>query len=233
MTDDPLRKHMRGLAGDFGDRGDALGWFDELYRDAKGEAAAIPWARLAPSRLLVDWLTAREADVRGRRVLVVGCGLGDDAQAVAARGAAVTAFDLSPTAIDWCRRRFPDSRVEFVVANLLDAPPAWRGAFDLVVEINTLQAMPVALREPAAAALASFLAPAGTLLIICRARDDGQTVEGPPWPFTSAEIAAIGGGQLEQVSFLDLLDNEDPPVRRFVVEFRTRPTAGLARALHP
>ena len=51
----------------------------------------------------------------------------------------MTAFDLSPTAIEWCRKRFPQSSVKWVVANLLESPAEWRQRFDLVVEINTLQ----------------------------------------------------------------------------------------------
>lgn len=43
------------------------------------------------------WLCAQ--DLQGRRVLVVGCGFGDDALRLAKRGAVVSAFDLSPDSL--------------------------------------------------------------------------------------------------------------------------------------
>jgi 2-polyprenyl-3-methyl-5-hydroxy-6-metoxy-1,4-benzoquinol methylase len=78
-------------------------------------------------------------------VLVTGCGLGDDAEYLAGRGAEVTAIDLSPTAIAWCRERFPESKVCYETANLLE----FSGEFDLTVEIYTLQAMPAEFRSTA------------------------------------------------------------------------------------
>ena len=76
-----------------------------------------------PHEELVRWLDAA-GPLGGRRALVVGCGLGDDAVEVARRGAATTAFDLSPTAVAWCRRRFPDAPVTWTTADLLATPPA-------------------------------------------------------------------------------------------------------------
>ncbi|GGY88116.1 class I SAM-dependent methyltransferase [Pseudoduganella plicata] len=43
-------------------------------------------------------------DLRGRRVLVVGCGFGEDALRLARLGAQVTAFDLSPDSLAIARR---------------------------------------------------------------------------------------------------------------------------------
>jgi hypothetical protein len=37
---------------------------------------------------------------------------------------------------------FPQSAVDYRVADLFDAPSEWRGAFDLVHELYTLQALP-------------------------------------------------------------------------------------------
>ena len=62
-------------------------------------------------------------------------------------GFRVTAFDLSPRAIAWARPRFP--QVEFMAADLFAPPPDWNGAFDLVHECYTLQALPDAPRADA------------------------------------------------------------------------------------
>ena len=70
---------------------------------------------------------------------MVGCGLGYDAEFLAGRGFAVTAFDLAPTAIAGAKRLYPDSRVTYLAADLLDLPAAWAGGFDLVVEADTVQ----------------------------------------------------------------------------------------------
>lgn len=69
-----------------------------MYSAAGEDLAALPWASLKPFPLLVEWLDGPGAEVGGE-ALVVGTGLGDDAEELARRGFAVTAFDLSPTAI--------------------------------------------------------------------------------------------------------------------------------------
>jgi 2-polyprenyl-3-methyl-5-hydroxy-6-metoxy-1,4-benzoquinol methylase len=103
---------------------------------------SVPWAAPAPSPHLLDWLDGGFVELSGRKVLVIGCGLGDDAEAVATRGAMVTAFDIAPSAIAAARRRFPASLVCYEVADLLQPPAAWHGEFDLIVEIGTLQVLP-------------------------------------------------------------------------------------------
>jgi len=95
----------------------------------------------------------------------------DDAEELARRGLDVTAFDIAPTAIQWCRRRFPQSRVHYQVADLLNPPLEWTGAFDLVLESYTLQVLPPTLRGRAMQSLAGCLAERGRLLLICRGRE--------------------------------------------------------------
>ncbi len=96
-----------------------------------------------------------------RRVLVVGCGLGDDAEYLSKLGANVTAFDLSQTAIDWCHQRFPDSKVNYQAVDLFTAPADWKLSFDLVVEIYTIQALPANIRPHAIESIGNFVAPNG------------------------------------------------------------------------
>src|SRR5215468_11492444 len=125
------RRYARQLAAESIARGDPTGWFEPLYAAAEQRATTVPWADLAPYPGLVSAL----AGVPGRgRALVIGCGLGDDAEHVASLGFATVAFDVSPTAVDAARRRFPCSTVEYVHADLLSPPQSWVGAFDLVVE---------------------------------------------------------------------------------------------------
>lgn len=204
-------------------------WFDAVYRDAAGDAGAVPWAALRPNPMMVSWLNAEAPGLvrPGSRVAVVGCGLGDDVAELAGRGYDVIGFDISPTAVDWARRRFPHLAASFLQADLLALPARLLRRFDLVVEIYTLQALPPALREEAAHAVASLAGSKGYVLAICRARDESELLEtlpGPPWPLTARELA----GLMEAAGFHpvraidDFLDDETPPVRRLRAVFARR-----------
>jgi SAM-dependent methyltransferase len=209
------RDEVRRLATESIARGDATGWFEELYQRAGGSWDRIPWADLAPNPYLIEWLATGEADDCGRACLVVGCGLGDDAEALAARGFDVVAFDVSATAIEGCRARFPKSRVEYVVADALAPPAEWTGRFGLVFESYTLQVLPPPARRLATAALASLVAPGGLLLVLCRARERDEPAGQLPWPLTRDELYAFRDHGLRERGFESFFDREDPPVRRF------------------
>jgi len=83
------RERARELASDFIERGNPLGWFEPLYREARTNWALVPWADLAPN----PHLFALEGG--GKRALKIGCGLGDDAEQLAAWGFDVVAFYIS------------------------------------------------------------------------------------------------------------------------------------------
>jgi SAM-dependent methyltransferase len=180
--------------------------FEEMYAAAGEDLAALPWASLEPFPLLVEWLDGKGAGLDGK-ALVVGTGLGDDAEELRRRGFEVTAFDLSPTAIERARGRFPGSTVDYRVADLLDMPAEWRAAFDLVVEIRTLQSLPIRDPRVAATAIADTVAPGGLLWLFALGRDTHQPGETRPWPVTTAELAVLEAAGLAWESHReDLLD---------------------------
>ena len=207
------RAVARRLAAEAVAAGEPLRWFEQLY--ALGEGA-VPWADRHPSPTLLRLLPS--LDVAGRAVLVVGCGYGDDAALLASAGARVTAFDVSPTAVEECARRYPSYGISWVVGDALAPDPAW--AFDLVVEVNTLQVLPPQERAVAGRALGTCVAPGGALLVIARGREPAEPEGEMPWPLTVAEVEALATGGLVLERFEDLLDDEDPPVRRLVALLR-------------
>jgi len=220
------RDEVRRLARESIARGDAVGWFDELYRRAGEKWDRIPWADLVPNPYLVEWLDRFSVRGPGKPCLVVGCGLGDDAELLAERGFDVVAYDISATAIEGCRARFPASKVEYVVADALEPPVDWIGRFALVFESYTLQVLPPEPRSRALRAIASTVGPKGRLIVLCRAREK-QDPEGElPWPLTRAELDTFGGQGLTEVSVEDFLDRETPPVRRFLALYER----GIAEA---
>jgi SAM-dependent methyltransferase len=216
------RKIAREIARQFIARNDPLGWFEALYRQAGENLDIVPWADLRPNPSFVRWLNRHPVSGAGLSALKVGCGLGDDAEELARRGFRVTAFDISETAIAWCRRRFPGSSVSYRVEDLFVSPPSWREAFDFVLESYTLQVLPADLRPVAAGRIRRFVAPGGRLLVICRGREPGEDPGKMPWPLTRDELLPFAAGELVQEAFEDFTDDEEPPTRRFMAVFRAR-----------
>ncbi len=157
---DQARARARQLAQEFAQRRDATGWFERLYTQAQGNEQAIYWAQMVSNPNLVQWLDRRNVGGKGRRALVIGCGLGDDAEELAHRG------------------------------------------FEVV------------------ACIAGLLAKEGTLLVICRGRSAEEHPGNMPWPLTTEELDVFKSAGLRQVQFEDYLDQEEPPVRRFRVEYQ-------------
>ncbi|HZX94182.1 MAG TPA: class I SAM-dependent methyltransferase [Myxococcales bacterium] len=80
-------------------------------------------------------------DLRGKRILDVGCGEGEDAILLAKLGAIVTGFDVSPGAISVAKRRAEidgvSDRVSFICAPLAEAQLP-QGSFDVIWFDNIL-----------------------------------------------------------------------------------------------
>jgi len=202
------------------DREERLGWFDEVYRNAGDNPDAVPWQNTGPHPGLAYWAeTARD---HGGRAIDVGCGLGENAEFLARLGYAVTAFDLSTSAVDWARKRFPDSSVSYRQADLFALPGEWTAAFDLVNEIYTLQALPADMRQDALARIAALVAPGGRILVVCMGREEGEDPgENPPFPLARAEIERFVRAGLIETAFEDIVLGENE--RRHFIAVYSRP----------
>ena len=216
---DIARERTKAIAAEFGDRGDPLGWFDALYKEAEGNTEKIPWADLEPNIYFREWAEETGLSGDGRTALVVGCGLGDDAKFLDDLGFKVTAFDISPTAIEWARRLYNDEAITFLVADLFDPPKEWYQAFDFVLEIYTIQPLPLEMRPKVIDAIANFVKLDGRLVVITRGREDDEEPVELPWPLSRLDLSRFETNGLRQIDFQIRPGDEDVPAERFVVEY--------------
>jgi SAM-dependent methyltransferase len=207
VTDRDWEEEADRLAARAAADGEPTRWFDELWSAGASDEIDVPWDRSGPHPLLVGHLDGA-VDAAGRRAVVVGAGLGADAEHLAGRGWRTVAFDLAPAAVRLARDRHPGSSVDYRVADLLALPPDLVGAFDLVVEIYTVQALPRSLRTAAVAGVRSLVAPGGEVLVVQVVRDEDTGLdEGPPFLLDRDEMTAFAGDGL----VLDTLDEVANP----------------------
>lgn len=222
MTDEEieLREKIASLAREHVEKGEATAWFEELYKQADGNLDMIPWADLEPNRFFVEWDQKARIKGDGRKALVVGCGLGDEAVYLEERGFVVTAFDISERAIEWAKQVLKDKEIDFLVADLFDPPVEWSGAFDFVIEVYTIQALPLSMREKTIDSISGFVAEGGELVAVQRLRaDHGAEPDGPPWAVSKNELMRFEKSGLTITDFETFFGDEEEPVERFVARF--------------
>lgn len=203
------------------ENGDIFGWFDYIYQSANGDFSKVFWADLEPSPYLVSWLKEKPIQKPNKKACVIGCGVGDDAQALSEFGFEVVAFDISKTAIDLCKKRYPNSKINYMVADLFDYPKEWNGAFDLVYECNTLQVLPDNYRQKAREKMSSLIAKDGYILVSCRSREEGEKEDEIPKPLAKSELDKfVTKDKLTQVSFLDYDDNQVPSIPHYFAVYK-------------
>lgn len=213
MTQESDTQKLRKQISEQMAQGDFTGWFETLYAGANQNADIIPWAHATVHPLLTEWLDTHSIDGTGKRTLVLGSALGDDAEKLADLGFSVTAFDISPSAIAWSKQRFPDTTVDYQVADLFNLPIEWRGQFDFVLEIFTVQALPVNIRTDALRAIPALLNTEGQLLFVCLGREHDDIPQGPPWAISREELKTLEDDGLHIIDAEDFLQHNT--ARRF------------------
>ncbi len=155
--------------------------WEQRYREGD-----VHWDRGQASPPLMQYVSRNPL---AGRVLVPGCGRGNDVAALARAGVDVTGLDIAPTAVREAKARYPDAAERFVVADLFDLAPELRGAFDVVVEHTCLSGMPPEMRVKYRRGVESALKPGGRIIgvwFINPALDAGSA--GPPFPLSVAEL---------------------------------------------
>ncbi|WP_135460262.1 class I SAM-dependent methyltransferase [Mycobacterium sp. DL99] len=169
--------------------------FDALYRgESPGEGiapvATPPWDTKAPSESVIRWQST--GWINGD-VLDVGCGYGDNAVYLAEHGHAVTALDISPTALATAEERATEAGVDvrFAVADSTQLD-GYTGGFDTVIDVGMLHSLDDQGRRRYAAAVHRATRPGATLLLSCFS--DANPVGKDPRPAVSEEtLRAILG----------------------------------------
>ncbi|TDD13249.1 class I SAM-dependent methyltransferase [Kribbella turkmenica] len=212
----------RRIARESLDQDDPTGWFERLYSAALDGTAVVPWDRGAAHPLLMEWAEESQPDGSGKSALIVGAGTGWDAELIADLGYDTTAFDISPSAVEAAQRNHPDSTVRYVTADLFAPPAEWQRAFDLVIEIYTVQALPIELQPAAIKQVGEQVGPGGTLVVIAAARPDDRpddAVEGPPWPLTRATIESFATPDLRLIQVIQSPSPAGPTIQRWRAEY--------------
>lgn len=197
-----MKKPISDIIREAFQSGDYTGWFETAYRNGKP-----PWAKLDAHPHLKAWIEREQPATKGKRAIVVGCGLGDDAEYLAQQGYQVVAFDVSETAIEQCKERFPNSAVEYVTMDLFNAPDAWHGTFDFVFESRTIQALPYTIADKTMHAIANFLTDDAILLVLCHGRLEHETKQGIPWSLSHDDLQPLRDIGLHEANFETLMEN--------------------------
>ena len=215
-----IRDKVNSLATESLKRSQPSWWFDVLYQEAGDDATQVPWAKMQPHPYFQDWLNKFKTLSKNYSILVIGCGLGDDAEALAKLGfSAVTAFDISPHAINWCKKRFPQSSVNYVVADLFNLDSSWQHKFDLVYECRNIQALPLNVRSEVINNIANLVAKDGILLVINRLHDTDKPPEGPPWALSKQEFDLFKKFGLQETKLDTFFEGENKEVTTLRIEY--------------
>ncbi len=153
--------------------------FEAYYREG-----TPPWDIGAPQPEVVKLV--EDGDVIGD-VVDLGCGTGENALFVAARGHRVLGLDGSPTAIEMARRKAEERglSVPFLVADALDLSGVHR-RFETAIDCGLFHVFDEEQRRAYARSLCEVLSPGSTIHVLCFSDEEPP---GPgPYRISEADI---------------------------------------------
>jgi ubiquinone/menaquinone biosynthesis C-methylase UbiE len=160
-----------------------------------------PWMNPYKFPWIMERIEAEAANLRGKKLLEVGCGMGYDSLEFIRRGVRVTAVDLTPNAVEFARRHFEvvgAEADEVRVGNALDLPFADE-SFDAVWSNGVLHA--TGDTRKAISEVFRVLRPGGRAII-------SHFYRKPSWMYLLHRFGR------ENIEYKD----EDPPVNEFYTE---------------
>lgn len=184
--------------------------WDEAYL----RAVAPPWdiGRAQPEFVRL----AEDRSISGR-VIDVGCGTGENALMLAARGLEVVGVDISREAIERAARKAEERRVraDFIVADALELTElvATIGTFDTAIDSGVFHTFADEERGPYVHSVAVAVRPGGRLFVMCFGEHEPGW--GGPRRVTQAELrewfSAARGWRVESIRAARFGVNEDHP----------------------
>lgn len=160
-----------------------------------------PWMNPFKFSWIMERIESEASNLRDKKLLEIGCGMGYDSLEFIKRGVNVTAVDLTPTAVDFARRHFETVGVsadEVKVDNALDLTFP-DNTFDAVWSNGVLHTTGDTARAIAEAR--RVLKPGGRAII-------SHFYRKPSWMYV---MHHLGGENIEY-------KEEDPPVNEFYFE---------------
>jgi methyl halide transferase len=160
-----------------------MNW-EEIYQ--KG---AVRWNKGAPSPPMKQFL---ERHAVTGRTLVPGCGHGHEVALAVEHGLDATGLDIAPTGVAEARALYPQLAERFVIGDLFNPPVEMRGAFDVVLEHTCMSGLHPSLRADYRRGIDLTLRCGGLLIGVWFINPDLEPgEEGPPYPFSLAELTAL------------------------------------------
>jgi 2-polyprenyl-3-methyl-5-hydroxy-6-metoxy-1,4-benzoquinol methylase len=166
----PLRRQLRERIEDL--------FFNNIYRGTP------PWDIGRPQP---EFVALAEAGAIQGEILDMGCGTGENALYLAARGLRVWGLDFAPRAIKKAKEKAKQRGVdvEFVTDNALEAGKLTR-AFDTVIDSGLFHTFNLDLQPDYVATLARLVRPGGRVFVMCFSENQPGTFG--PRRITQAEI---------------------------------------------
>ena len=144
--------------------------YDERYRSVHAEG--LSWTSPAPTPIVREVLESCGID-KTKRILEIGAGEGRDAFPLLCEGYNLIASDISPEAVDYCRRQMPKYASRFTVLDAVEG--THRETYDFIYAVAVIHML---VEDSDRAAFLSFIREhlcEGGIALVCSMGDGIRT----------------------------------------------------------
>ena len=178
-----------------------------VFWESRYLSANAPWDLGEPTPPLVSFLQQAIAPKSGK-IIVLGCGQGQDAVFLAQQGLTVTAVDFAPSAVQATQNLAASKEVTLTVMeqDIFSLKENHKNQFDYLFEHTCFCAIAPECRQDYVELAATLLKPNGALygIFFTHNRDGG-----PPWATTIAEVKELFSPYFD-IEDLSLISNSIP-----------------------